>query len=49
MFLGTLEPACNGRSVSKLFVSFSTGSAGPAFFGLGLRETLIVLTVVDIT
>ncbi|KAI0938478.1 hypothetical protein AcW1_001795 [Taiwanofungus camphoratus] len=29
-------------------LSFGTGSAGPAFFGLGLRETLVTLLVVDI-
>jgi len=28
--------------------SFSVGSAGPAFFGLGLRETLVTVTIVDI-
>ncbi|OBZ77733.1 Phosphatidylinositol N-acetylglucosaminyltransferase gpi3 subunit [Grifola frondosa] len=29
-------------------LSFGTGSAGPAFFGLGLREALITLLVVDV-
>jgi len=29
-------------------LSFNTGSAGPAFVGLELRETLIILTIVDI-
>jgi purine-cytosine permease-like protein len=28
--------------------SFSTGSAGPAFFGLGLGQSLVILTIVDI-
>lgn len=28
--------------------SFSSGTAGPAFFGLGLKQSLIILTVVDI-
>jgi len=30
-------------------LSFNTGSARPAFVGLGLRETLVILTIVDIT
>ncbi|PIL27703.1 transporter [Ganoderma sinense ZZ0214-1] len=29
-------------------LSFGTGSAGPAFFGLGLRDTLLILLVVDL-
>ncbi|RDX54764.1 purine-cytosine permease [Lentinus brumalis] len=29
-------------------LAFGTGSAGPAFFGLGLRDTLVVLLVVDL-
>ncbi|OCH88374.1 cytosine-purine permease [Obba rivulosa] len=29
-------------------LSFGTGSAGPAFFGLGLRESLITLLIVDL-
>ncbi|KAF9461710.1 cytosine-purine permease [Collybia nuda] len=28
-------------------LTFGTGSAGPAFFGLGLRDTLIILVIVD--
>ncbi|GLB39366.1 putative permease for cytosine/purines, uracil, thiamine, allantoin [Lyophyllum shimeji] len=28
-------------------LAFSTGSAGPAFFSLGLRDTLVILLVVD--
>lgn len=44
-----LAQACvSSLVVSKSVASFSTGSAG-AFFGLGLRETLIVLTIVDVT
>ncbi|KIM71243.1 hypothetical protein PILCRDRAFT_830469, partial [Piloderma croceum F 1598] len=35
-------------SANMNILSFSTGSAG-AFFGLGLRETLVVLTIVDVT
>ncbi|KAI1798002.1 purine-cytosine permease [Ganoderma leucocontextum] len=29
-------------------LSFGTGTAGPAFFGLGLRDTLLILLVVDL-
>jgi len=29
-------------------LAFSTGSAGPAFFNLGLRDSLVILLVVDI-
>ncbi|KAH9939859.1 purine-cytosine permease [Amylocystis lapponica] len=29
-------------------LSFGTGSAGPAFFGLGLRESLVTLVIVDL-
>ncbi|GBE87392.1 hypothetical protein SCP_1100670 [Sparassis crispa] len=29
-------------------LSFGTGSAGPAFYGLGLRESIVVLLIVDI-
>lgn len=28
-------------------LAFGTGSAGPAFFDLGLRDTLIILVIVD--
>ncbi|KAI0711394.1 purine-cytosine permease [Earliella scabrosa] len=29
-------------------LAFGTGTAGPAFFGLGLRDTLVILLIVDI-
>ncbi|CCM01207.1 uncharacterized protein FIBRA_03255 [Fibroporia radiculosa] len=29
-------------------LSFGTGSAGPAFFGLGVRESLIIILIVDL-
>ncbi|KAI0746989.1 purine-cytosine permease [Daedaleopsis nitida] len=29
-------------------LAFGTGTAGPAFFGLGLRDTLIILVIVDL-
>lgn len=32
----------------KRYGSFGTGSAGPAFFGLGLKQSLITLLVVDL-
>lgn len=30
------------------YSSFGTGSVGPAFFGLGLKQSLLVLLVVDL-
>lgn len=35
-------------SVNMNVLSFGTGSAGPAFYGLGLRESLITLLIVDL-
>lgn len=35
-------------SVNFNILAFSTGSAGPAFFGLGLRNSLLILLVVDV-
>ena len=29
-------------------LSFGTGSVGPAFYGLGLKESLIILLIVDV-
>ncbi|KAM5532151.1 hypothetical protein V8D89_014176 [Ganoderma adspersum] len=35
-------------SANMNILAFGTGSAGPAFFGLGLRDTLLILLVVDL-
>ncbi|PPQ88566.1 hypothetical protein CVT25_009946 [Psilocybe cyanescens] len=35
-------------SVNFNILAFSTGSAGPAFFGLGLSNSLLILLVVDV-
>ncbi|OSX63553.1 hypothetical protein POSPLADRAFT_1045867 [Postia placenta MAD-698-R-SB12] len=35
-------------SVNMNVLSFGTGSAGPAFYGLGLRQSLITLLIVDL-
>jgi purine-cytosine permease-like protein len=35
-------------SANLNITALSTGTAGPAFFNLGLRDTLVILLVVDI-
>ncbi|TFK91640.1 purine-cytosine permease [Polyporus arcularius HHB13444] len=35
-------------SANVNILSFGTGTAGPAFFGLGLRDSLLILLVVDL-
>jgi len=35
-------------AVNFNILAFSTGSAGPVFFGLGLWESLVILVIVDL-
>lgn len=35
-------------SANMNILSFSTGTAGPAFFSLGVRDSIVVITVVDL-
>lgn len=32
----------------SILLRLGTGAAGPAFFGLGVKQSLIILTVVDL-
>ena len=36
------------RNLTKDVFRLGTGAAGPAFFGLGVKQALIIVTIVDI-